>query len=228
MSFLSVNYTEQNYNILFQNHTKGKQNVMGKESATVKAISTQDMTMEEYKQYIHDKISQIPINPTQSGYNWNIEIADEGFEAMKNNPEYETYVLDCIRTNFSGTDAFRTSNYSILYFGATKAESYGIGWCTDNSEIEESDDSFWERRAERKKHLKELYEEFLEKRATTKKWQERQLKEGFAAKDAEGVRFLGVSDMIRQIPKAVAAYEANVLTESVESGGFDSAATGAI
>ena len=101
MSFLNVSYTEQNYNILFQNYANGKQNVTVKECATAKAISTQDMTMEEYKQYIHDKISQIPINPTQSGYHWNIEITDEGFEAMKNDPEYETYVLDCIRTNFS-------------------------------------------------------------------------------------------------------------------------------
>ena len=121
----------------------------------------------------------------------------------------------------------KSSNYSILHFGATKAESYGVGWCIDNSEIEESDDGFWERRAEHKKHLKELYEEFLEKRAATKKWQERQLKEGLAAKDAEGVRLLGVSDTIRQMPKAVAAYEANVLTEPVESNGFDNAATGA-
>ena len=227
MSFLSVNYTEQNYNILFQNCAKGKQNVTVKESASAKAISTQDMTMEEYKQYIHDKISQIPINPTQSGYNWNIEITDEGFEAMKNNPEYETYVLDCIRTNFSGTDPFRTSNYSILHFGATKAESYGIGWCTDNSDLEESDDSFWEHRAEHKKHLEELYEEFLEKRAATKKWQDRQLKEGLAAMDAEGIRLPDASGTIRQIPQAVAAYEANVLTEPAGISGFDSAATGA-
>ena len=39
MSFLSVNYTEQNYNILFQIYVNGKQNVTVKESATAKAIS---------------------------------------------------------------------------------------------------------------------------------------------------------------------------------------------
>ena len=168
MSFLSVNYTEQNHNILSQNYAKGKQNVMAKESVTAKAISTQDMTMEDYKQYIHDKISQIPINPTQSGYNWNIEITDEGFEAMKNNPEYETYVLDCIRTNFSGTDPFRTSNYSILHFGANKAESYGIGWCTDNSDLKESKNSFWERKAERKERIEAQQKKAEQKRRLRK------------------------------------------------------------
>ena len=100
-------------------------------------------------------------------------------------------------------------------------------WGVGNPDLEESDDSFWERRAERKKHLKELYEEFLEKRATAKKWQDRQLKEGLAAKDAEGIRPPGASDTIRQIPQVVAAYEANVLTEPAGISGFDSATIGA-
>lgn len=29
------------------------------------AVSTKDMTMEEYRQYIHDRISQSPMHPTR-------------------------------------------------------------------------------------------------------------------------------------------------------------------
>lgn len=46
--------------------------------------SAKDMTLEEYKQYISDKISRIPIHPSQAGWQWHIDITEAGFEAMKN------------------------------------------------------------------------------------------------------------------------------------------------
>ena len=41
----------------------GTQNIS--ETGEAGAVSTKDMTMEEYKQYIHEKISQIPMHPTR-------------------------------------------------------------------------------------------------------------------------------------------------------------------
>ena len=38
------------------------------------AVSAKDMSMEDYKQYIRDKISQIPLNPSQSQWQWSIQI----------------------------------------------------------------------------------------------------------------------------------------------------------
>lgn len=125
---------------------------------------TEKMTMEEYKQYIRDKISQIPLNPSQSSWQWSIQITDEGFEAMKNDPAYEAYVLKSIRANFSFTDHYRSTNYSILHFGATKEESYGqsIG---GGSPFMEKEEGFWDRRAKRREKLQEQYEEMLDQKA---------------------------------------------------------------
>lgn len=134
--------------------------------------STEEMTMEEYKEYIYDRICNIPIHPSQSGWHWNIEITDSGFEAMKNDPAYEKHVLDAIRVNFSFADPFHSDNYSILHFGATEEESYGRSWgMGSRMEPKREEETFWERRAKRKKKLKEQYEEMMERKALEKRLQ---------------------------------------------------------
>ena len=47
------------------------------------SVSAKDMTMEEYKQYIYNKISQIPMHPTRAGESISVTISEAGFEAMK-------------------------------------------------------------------------------------------------------------------------------------------------
>ena len=51
--------------------------VGGKEEAD--AYSTADMTLDEYKQYIYQKISRIPMNPSQTMRSIAIHISDAGF-----------------------------------------------------------------------------------------------------------------------------------------------------
>lgn len=135
---------------------------------TLEKKHTEHMTLDEYKKYIHDKISQIPIHPSQSGWQWNIEITDEGFEAMKENPEYEEQVLKSIRANFSFVDHFHSINYSVLHFGATEEESYGRSFGGGNPMMEK-EEGFWERRAKRREKLNEQYEEMMEKKALAKR-----------------------------------------------------------
>ncbi len=55
------------------------------------SVSAKDMTMVEYKQYIYNKISQIPMHPTRAGESISVTISEAGFEAMKNDPEYEAW-----------------------------------------------------------------------------------------------------------------------------------------
>lgn len=143
------------------------------------------MTMAEYKQFIYDKICQIPIHSSQAGWHWNIEITEEGFEAMKNDPSYEEYVLNAIRINFSIADPFGSFRYSILHFGATEQESYGMGWSMGNPALQESKDSFWERRAKRKEQWEEQLEEWLDKRAMARRWQQEQLDRAIGVRNAE-------------------------------------------
>ena len=63
-------------------------------NSKIGSVSAKDMTMVEYKQYIYNKISQIPMHPTRAGESISVTISEAGFEAMKNNPEYEAWVLN--------------------------------------------------------------------------------------------------------------------------------------
>ncbi len=63
-------------------------------------ISAKELTLEEYKEYIHDRISQIPVSPSQMDSSFSVHISDEGFEAMKADPEYEKWVLDTLKRSF--------------------------------------------------------------------------------------------------------------------------------
>lgn len=98
---------------------------------SVGSVSTKDMTMEEYKQYIYDKISNLPMHPSNMQDSISIHISEAGFEAMKNDSEYEKWVLDSVETNFMFNDSWSSicgGKYAVLYFGATKEESRGESW----------------------------------------------------------------------------------------------------
>lgn len=131
------------------------------------AVSVKEMTLEEYKRYIQNEISRIPLNPSQSLWQWNIDITEEGYEAMKNDPAYEAHVLKSIRANFSFTDHFHSVNYSVLHFGATEEESYGQSF-GGGSPFMEKEEGFWDRRAKRREKLQEQYEEMMDQKSAAK------------------------------------------------------------
>ena len=94
-------------------------------------VSAKDMTMDEYKQYIHERISQIPMHPTRMSENISIHISEAGFEAMKNDPEYEAWVLNDLRTGWAQPDRWSGvcgGAYSTIYYGATKEECHAEMW----------------------------------------------------------------------------------------------------
>ena len=142
---INVNYMTRTYsNFLKNNEAKGgkaespsfcdrvaekSQNVS--ETGKAGAVSTKDMTMDEYKQYIHEKISQIPMHPTRMSENISIHISEAGFEAMKNDPEYEAWVLNDLRTGWAQPDRWAGvcgGAYSTIYYGATKEECHAEMW----------------------------------------------------------------------------------------------------
>lgn len=132
-------------------------------------ISAEGMTMEEYKEYIYGRISQLPVHPTNMQDYVSVQISEAGLEAMKNDPEYEQWVLDSIRSNFNARDPWSGmcgAKYVILSFGAEKEQSHGESWRMGNGGNklfnQKAKDGFWERRAQRAKELAEQYEEMLE------------------------------------------------------------------
>ena len=66
----------------------------------VEAAFRDNMSLDEYKQYIYEKISRIPMHPSQMMRSVCVHISDAGFEAMKKDPEYEKWVLDVLRKDF--------------------------------------------------------------------------------------------------------------------------------
>ena len=95
------------------------------------ALTPREMTMEQYKQYIAQKIKQIPVHPSRRNDCISVTISEEGYRAMKNDPEYEAWVLDNLRAiwsqpNFSFSGSTRT--YIDIYIGATKEECKSSSW----------------------------------------------------------------------------------------------------
>lgn len=142
-------------------------------------IVPKEMTLEEYKQYIHDKISQIPVSPSQMSSSFSVHISDAGFEAMRADPEYEKWVLDTLKYNFGFNNPWTGicgGIYAVHNFGASKEEYSGQSWHKgyQNGKGEslfqqKAEDSFWERRIRRSKELQERFEELQEKRMLDKR-----------------------------------------------------------
>ncbi len=145
------------------------------EAGNVSTVSTKDMTMEEYKQYIYDRISQIPKHPTRMSESISINISDAGFEAMKNDPEYEAWVLNDLRTGWAQPDRWAGvcgGAYSTIYYGATKEECHAEMWSAGYQNGSGKSlfdgrvkDSFRERRTEQRKRMEEQLKKEREEKA---------------------------------------------------------------
>lgn len=135
------------------------------QAVSQKAISREDMTMEKYKQYLYDQFSKIPIHPSRSLESISINITDAGFEAMKNDPEYEAWVLDDLKAGWAQPNPWTAicgGGYSVIHYGAAKEECNASSWYPgyqhgkgESLFNSRSENSFWERRTESQK----LYQE---------------------------------------------------------------------
>lgn len=149
---------------LAQKKAQARQEPFPAQEAGQAAVSKENMSLEEYRQYIQDRISRIPMHPSQSGWHWQISITDEGLAAMKSAPAYEAHVLQTIRSNFSYHDKYYSQNYTVLQFGATEEEFHGES-VSGGGPFSEKEESFWDRRAKRREKLQEQIEELADKKA---------------------------------------------------------------
>ncbi len=198
------------------------------ETGKAGAVSAKDMTMDEYRQYIHEKISQIPMHPTRMSENISIHISEAGFEAMKNDPEYEAWVLNDLRTGWAQPDRWSGicgGAYSTIYYGAAKEECHAQMWSAGYQNGSgkslfdgRAEDSFWERRTEQKKRTetqikkeqekKRMQEEINEKAAMEKSAAHRRL---MAQRAKEAVYSDSILAKSGTVTTANAAYEANFI-----------------
>lgn len=149
------------------------------------------MSMDQYKLYIYQKISALPISPSQKWDAVSVHISEEGFAAMKADPAYEKWVLDTLRQDFvyyNPWSAYAGGSCRVHYFGANReeyrGESFQMGFCnggkkTDSTQ-KKKQKSFWEKRAERHKLYMDLATKAWFNRENERKFQE---KVDFARKD---------------------------------------------
>lgn len=141
-------------------------------------IPTEGMTIEEYKRYVYDKIAKLPTHETNMQDYVCVQISEAGMEAMRQDAEYEQWVLDSIKSNFMSRDPWSGmcgGKYMVLSFGATKEQSRVESWRAgylngSGSKLfqKKSQNGFWERRAKRMEELQEMYEEKLEVKELSK------------------------------------------------------------
>lgn len=152
-------------------------------------LSVQNMSLDEYKQYIYRQISKLPFHPSQMLRSVSIHITDEGFQAMQKDPEYEKWVLDTLKYDFSFNDpwsSFCGGSFAVHHFGTTKEDYHGEGWYTGfqggkGSVLfdEEAEEGFWEKRAKRHKKYLEQQQEIADKKMIMKRvYQEAAMRRG--------------------------------------------------
>lgn len=196
-------------------------------NSKIGSVSAKDMTMVEYKQYIYNKISQIPMHPTRAGESISVTISEAGFEAMKNDPEYEAWVLNDLQVGWSQPDKWSGicgGAFSTIYYGASKEECHAEMWSAgynngNGGKIfnDKSKNSFWERRIENKKRIENQVKKQQEKKRIQKKQAERTAYEEYAQNkrlSAQDVRTRLVAESSSSaktvtISQAVASYETN-------------------
>ena len=135
----------------------------------VENISRKDMTMEEYKSFIHGLLNSIPFDSTRIFDREIVSISEDGWKQMKNNRDYEAWVLGYTVGNRSVRNPFfgwpgASANLCVERFGASIEEHIGQSVSTSPSGSKpankKNEKSWWEKRHAR---MEELIAEQVEK-----------------------------------------------------------------
>lgn len=124
------------------------------------------MNLGQYKQYISGRISAIPVNPTRALESLSVKISDAGFQAMKDDPEYEEWVLATLENIWSTPVFGNLGSYNTYCIGADR-ESFRVQSIDLDKEKElmelldkmngsNTDETFWERRHRQHEEYMEL------------------------------------------------------------------------
>ena len=93
--------------------------------------SVDAMSMDEYKEYIYDILDKIPFDSSQQRDTQYIDITEDGWEQMKNDPKYEAWVVGYFKVDRAVKNPFgcqfshsRQGNGSV---------NHSIDFCYDGS-----------------------------------------------------------------------------------------------
>lgn len=135
-------------------------------------ISRSDMTMDEYKAFFKKLMDNVPYDSSQINNTQIWSITQEGWEQMKNDPDYEAWVLGYNIEDRSVHFPFQVSNINIEKFGATIEEHIGQGFPKDTgnkNKIDKKEDSWWYKRNKKMEELIKEQEVNAQKKAVAKR-----------------------------------------------------------
>ena len=152
-------------------------------NSTVETGNTKELSEAEemaiFKKEFYDELSRINNHRTVS--NMAINISEDAFKKMKEDPQYKQQILNLVQRDWG--DSYAPRNCSVMItVGSSlndyRADSWPVGY---DSEFDiRSKNSFYKKTSNKKDRQKELLEEYLEKRAQVKKQQQEMLNEKIA------------------------------------------------
>ena len=175
-------------------------------AAATETKSTAEMTMDEYKAYLSEKLAAIPWHPNRYNDEESITITDAGWERLKNDPEYEKWLLNHVTTDRAYYSPLLGTGgtYCTRHIGATEEEyegwswskQYGFGSAEKSRSMfeEKSKDSQMKMRAQRKKQIAEAEEKYYAQKRMLEKMSE-QLAAIRSARARQAGLFHTASDM---------------------------------
>ena len=158
-------------------------NSTGETGNTKELSEAEEMAI--FKKEFYAEIDKIPRNRTIT--NVAINISEEAFKNMKDDPEYREKILSALKRDLTSSFAPLEASM-VLTVGATAKDYRGDSWSGVNNQSEFyacSQNSFYKKTSNKKDRQKELLEEYLEKRAQVKKQQQEMLNEKIAKQEQE-------------------------------------------
>lgn len=210
MSIVNTNYGVGTENVYSKYYDTKKTEGAGfaQKVAEKAAVSTEDMTLDEYKAYFQEKMDALYTHPSQRNRNDIIDITDAAYERMKNDPEYEQKILAGIAKN----KAVNFGNYipviSYLHIDDTWEKCYGYtqGMQPNNANAKSSSSKglgdWWQERHER---FEELLAEQVKAAQQREQWQRK-----FLQQEWEYDRMKSELGQSRKT-QAFAAYESSII-----------------
>ena len=173
-------------------------------------VSSEDMTLEEYKEYFNEKMNSLYTHPSQRNRNDIIDITDAAYKRMQTDPEYEKKILDALAKNKAVNFGNYIPQISYMHIDDTWEGCYGYTQgMKENDSYIKGNSSKHENNVKKEKEQdreKEFLEEYIEKRIQVHRdMQELRTKEYFKNKEQN-------AELSRKA-LAAKAYEQQILEE---------------
>lgn len=135
-------------------------------------IARDAMTMDEYKDFFMGLMDKIPYDISQKDTHMTWSMTEAGWEQMKNDPDYEAWVLGYTVEDRSVHFPFKATHVNFEKFGATIEEHHGEGFNVfpeDSGVSGKKEESWWYKRHKKMEELLKKQGEEAHKKAVAKR-----------------------------------------------------------